>query len=70
VKAPLDVSPGESLPDKAGKIVLNKGRKMLSLDVVSKCDRPIQVNVFHFNNIVSSVINLVQHVFMKTVQLI
>ena len=51
MKAPLDVSPGESLPDKAGKIVLNKGRKMLALDVVSKCDRPIQVNVFLFNNL-------------------
>lgn len=48
VKAPIDVKPGERLPSD-GKIEINKDRKKISLQVVSKCDRPIQVGShFHF----------------------
>lgn len=36
-------APGAVIPVKDGKIVLNKGRKRISLKVVSKGDRPIQV---------------------------
>ena len=35
--------PGAVVPVKEGKIVLNKGRKRISLKVTSKGDRPIQV---------------------------
>lgn len=48
VKAPVKVTPGERFP-LDGKIEINKGRKKISLQVVSKCDRPIQVGShFHF----------------------
>lgn len=36
--------PGAVVPVKEGKIVLNPGRKRISLKVTSKGDRPIQVN--------------------------
>lgn len=36
-------APGAVIPVKDGKIVLNEGRKRISLKVVSKGDRPIQV---------------------------
>lgn len=46
--APLDVIPGELTPTK-GDIELNKGRKTISLNVTSVCDRPIQVGShYHF----------------------
>jgi urease len=37
-------APGAVIPVKNGKITLNKGRKRISLKVVSKGDRPIQVS--------------------------
>ena len=36
-------APGAVIPVKSGKITLNEGRKRISLKVVSKGDRPIQV---------------------------
>ncbi|XP_052804290.1 urease subunit alpha-like [Mya arenaria] len=49
VIAPLTVTPGESQTKEGGKVVLNKGRQTIILDVVSKCDRPIQVGShYHF----------------------
>lgn len=36
-------APGAIIPVKDGKITLNEGRKRISLKVVSKGDRPIQV---------------------------
>jgi urease len=39
-------APGAVVPVKNGKITLNEGRKRISLKVVSKGDRPIQVNVY------------------------
>lgn len=36
-------APGAVIPVKEGKITLNEGRKRISLKVVSKGDRPIQV---------------------------
>ena len=36
-------APGALIPVKDGKITLNEGRKRISLKVVSKGDRPIQV---------------------------
>ncbi|XP_053379211.1 urease subunit alpha-like isoform X2 [Mercenaria mercenaria] len=47
VVAPVKVTPGERIP-KEGTIELNKGRDRISLKVVSKCDRPIQVGS-HYN---------------------
>lgn len=47
VEAPMKVTPGERLP-KDGMIELNRGRDRISLKVVSKCDRPIQVGS-HYN---------------------
>ena len=44
MKSPVDVVPGE-LQAKEGHLVLNAGRKTAVLDVVSVCDRPIQVGV-------------------------
>ncbi len=37
-------APGAVVPVKDGKITLNEGRKRISLKVVSKGDRPIQVS--------------------------
>jgi urease len=37
-------APGAVIPVKDGKITLNEGRKRISLKVVSKGDRPIQVS--------------------------
>ena len=37
-------APGAVIPVKDGKITLNKGRKRVSIKVVSKGDRPIQVS--------------------------
>jgi urease len=37
-------APGAVIPMKDGKITLNEGRKRVSLKVVSKGDRPIQVS--------------------------
>lgn len=46
--APLAVVPGEMFPAK-GDIEINKGRKTISLTVMSLCDRPIQIGShFHF----------------------
>lgn len=39
-------APGAVIPVKDGKIMLNQGRKRISLKVVSKGDRPIQVRGF------------------------
>ena len=48
MKAPIQVTPGERL-SKDGKIELNAGRKKISLQVVSKCDRPIQVHALNLD---------------------
>ena len=43
MRSAVDIVPGELLTE-TGDIVLNDKRRTVLLDVVSVCDRPIQVN--------------------------
>ncbi|KAK7497971.1 hypothetical protein BaRGS_00010842 [Batillaria attramentaria] len=48
VYAACDIIPGELIPE-PGNIILNENRRTVALDVVSLCDRPIQIGShYHF----------------------